>query len=559
MATLKELTDQIPGLDPALTIYTPPTFKPSICDPIVVTDMTPRSAKYCAPTTIPADVKAAALKAAMGDTQKLLNTLNFSAPNEFSNNIAPSGPFNDACTTAYIKALTDLINNDIIPKNNDSQNNVSKLSDYITSFWNSMMIYVYQYTIAYKLHIDGKMNDSDFGKVKSILPDNSASDNVSVSYKTNLSKLIQSIEASISSTNITSYITNPLSIPGIISDGAKKIGKLFDNRITSGLDSNKLLSYSMGSDSLKSGIVYNFSNIFPIPTNDQIKNGSVTAHADMSLVQSAFDSFYASIGDNVKFALVVYYYGNFTSFDWSGAANAIIKGIQTYTTLYNSLLSAYDSIDGSKMESYVKTKVTAIKACGQTVNDTTGDPATDDSKKDINYRTYSASGQPDFTKLKYWKIYSNIINTVGLLPQYWRVGLLIPTPAGIVKVPLPIIWKPLVVIPTPTTLIVVFITIDGMIVSPVIWTLTQKPVANAESKFLVLFRGANQSIKTDTGVKMLNLPIVDNQDTNPALSRTLPFAQDDIPSVERVSLTNPLLLVYVNLWLSVATPFMGIP
>lgn len=561
MATLYELVNQIPGIDPEILTYVSKPFKPTTCDPVVITDVIQNTTKYCAPTTLSAELKAAELKAAINKTQKILDSLSFSAENPFTNGnvVSATEPYNDACSAAYIKAITDLINNDIIPKNNASQEKVSKLPIYIADFWNTIMLFIYGYVISYKMHSDNNISDDDFNNLKSIFPTNDSSDNVSLLYKSNLSRLISAIESSISSVDIGSYITNPLTIPDMIISGASDIGKQFDNRISSNLDGNKMLSYSMGGDTLKSGVVYDFSNTFPIPTDDQIKTGKVKPSADTSLVQKAFDSFYSTIDSITKYAAVMYYYGKYTSFSWSGATQIVSNIKQSLNTNYGLMLSAYDAMDGSKMETYTKSKLTAIKACGQTVVDTTDEAATDTSLKDINHKTYSKSGQPDFTQLKYWKVYSKIINTIGLLPMYWRVGLLIPTPAGILKIPVPIIWKPLVVIPTPLALIVIFITIDGMIVSPVVWTLIQKPIANAESKFLVLFRGANQSIKTDTGVKMLNLPVVGGEDINPALSRILPFEKDDLPSIERTTILNSLLLVYINKWLSVATQYLGIP
>jgi len=49
------------------------------------------------------------------------------------------------------------------------------------------------------------------------------------------------------------------------------------------------------------------------------------------------------------------------------------------------------------------------------------------------------------------------------------VGLTIPTPAGLVKIPLPIIWIPLIAIPGSAGINVIFLTINGLFISPIIF------------------------------------------------------------------------------------------
>lgn len=86
---------------------------------------------------------------------------------------------------------------------------------------------------------------------------------------------------------------------------------------------------------------------------------------------------------------------------------------------------------------------------------------------------------PNQNQLCYWKEFSKIINKVGLLPvpnvsltpelRYWPVGIIIPYPGGLIKIPLPIIWIPLIVISTPLGNIVIFLTVNGLFISPVIF------------------------------------------------------------------------------------------
>jgi hypothetical protein len=87
---------------------------------------------------------------------------------------------------------------------------------------------------------------------------------------------------------------------------------------------------------------------------------------------------------------------------------------------------------------------------------------------------------PTILDFKYWLEFSKILNKVALLPfpkspislRYWPIGLFFPTPAGkLIKIPLPIIWIPLIVIPNPTGVIVIFLTINGSFISPVMFRL----------------------------------------------------------------------------------------
>lgn len=86
---------------------------------------------------------------------------------------------------------------------------------------------------------------------------------------------------------------------------------------------------------------------------------------------------------------------------------------------------------------------------------------------------------PCSNQLCYWAQFSIIANVMGLLPmpnvpqvtqlRYWPVGLTIPSPAGLIKIPLPVIWIPLVVLSTPMGNLVIFLTINGIFISPIIF------------------------------------------------------------------------------------------
>ena len=86
---------------------------------------------------------------------------------------------------------------------------------------------------------------------------------------------------------------------------------------------------------------------------------------------------------------------------------------------------------------------------------------------------------PNHNQLCYWLEFSKIINLIGLLPlpnvpnftqlRYWPVGFIIPYPGGFIKIPLPVIWLPLLVISLPLGNIVIFLTINGIFISPVVF------------------------------------------------------------------------------------------
>ena len=84
---------------------------------------------------------------------------------------------------------------------------------------------------------------------------------------------------------------------------------------------------------------------------------------------------------------------------------------------------------------------------------------------------------PSANDMKYWMQFSKVLNMVNLLPlpkdpsslRYWPVGLVIPTPVKLIKIPLPIIWIPLTTLASPAGQTVIFLTINGLFISPVIF------------------------------------------------------------------------------------------
>ena len=86
---------------------------------------------------------------------------------------------------------------------------------------------------------------------------------------------------------------------------------------------------------------------------------------------------------------------------------------------------------------------------------------------------------PNYTQMCYWLEFSKIATKVGLIPlpnipnatqlRYWPVGFIIPYPGGLIKIPLPIIWIPLISLSSAAGTIVIFLTINGIFISPVVF------------------------------------------------------------------------------------------
>lgn len=111
---------------------------------------------------------------------------------------------------------------------------------------------------------------------------------------------------------------------------------------------------------------------------------------------------------------------------------------------------------------------------------------------------------PNFTQLCYWKEFANLVNLVGLLPipnipnvnqlRYWPVGLIIPYPGGMAKIPLPIIWVPLISISFSIGTFVIFLTINGIFISPIVFFVS----SSGFKQFIISIRGSSNKIGYDS-------------------------------------------------------------
>ena len=178
---------------------------------------------------------------------------------------------------------------------------------------------------------------------------------------------------------------------------------------------------------------------------------------------------------------------------------------------------------------------------------------------------------PPSTSLAYWKKYCKRATTVNLLPTYWPIGIIIPTPAGLIKIPFPIIWTPLAVIPSDLALIVIGITMCGICPGPFIyvvnpgWPFPIGMVGPTESWFVVGNRGPKQ-VDTNTtsevfggDIPTVNIPLKYKKggqtvktnvkiNVGPIVTQLLPFIQDDLPVYERLTMSNVVYLLYLAKW-----------
>lgn len=210
---------------------------------------------------------------------------------------------------------------------------------------------------------------------------------------------------------------------------------------------------------------------------------------------------------------------------------------------------------------YVTNRMKEVPMCGNTLEVPTL-PEFPDTADNPQYKDVDDSDSEDMLKLKYWMKYASRLSVIGLIPKFWAKGLILPS--GLQKVP--ISWIPLVVIPSKSKISVLFLTINGVIVFPVMWELRMneqgllmKDGIKGDNSYLkVGIRGANKKIKSDTGSKVVESLYVEAIDVAPGVTKASPIIVDDLPQFKRLSLSNLPYLSYLNDWCTAAADIMGI-
>ncbi len=143
---------------------------------------------------------------------------------------------------------------------------------------------------------------------------------------------------------------------------------------------------------------------------------------------------------------------------------------------------AIDSINKQIMEELTKLNCEAKEV-----------PAKEEAGKNLNFKNVSKN--PTIFDYAWWVKFSKLATIVNLVPVHWPVGLLIPTPSGLIKVPFPIIWIPLFVAPTDKLIAVIFIGQCGILPCPFIFLqhflpIPLGPFQSNNPYFAIAIRGA---------------------------------------------------------------------
>lgn len=160
----------------------------------------------------------------------------------------------------------------------------------------------------------------------------------------------------------------------------------------------------------------------------------------------------------------------------------------------------------------------------------------------------------------YWMIWTTYLNIISLLPNHWTVGFITPVGAPL---KLPIIYIHLLTIPIGSTNIIIWLSINGLAIAPVVMVVDGK----TKSTWEVLFRGGGQLIEESQGSKPVptgfNIPqFVDGSeavvDTNINITEIAPMLEDAFPPMSRMSPLNPVFLKFLNTVCDSGQKFMGL-
>jgi len=309
------------------------------------------------------------------------------------------------------------------------------------------------------------------------------------------------------------------------------------------------LNFIVGNQS--SGSANEFNNVFRRkPTDDELKNiDSYFLNVDIQ-ANLLSDSIMAT-----GFQSLIYYKSVFILHNSGQISNFSKNFEKSKTELLSSLSYLVDTVSKKDIKKNKQIIIDSIQitCCGKPI--VVDETPVKDSSDDLNNNSFQKPGNPELTDLKYWQKYASQLTLVNLLPIYWTVGVII----GPVKIPMPTVWTAIYCFHTPFNIVVIFLTINGLVVCPVIWVLNMKPIADNQSMLLVLFRGGMQQIKTGTNCEALNQTIVGDVDIAPDISTKSPFKTDDLPTYERLTIANLPYVAYLDKWLKSAKPFMGLP
>lgn len=229
---------------------------------------------------------------------------------------------------------------------------------------------------------------------------------------------------------------------------------------------------------------------------------------------------------------------------------------QTFTSLVESL----DAFDFEQKKYRVLRALSGV-SCYQ--KETEEAQESDESYKSDLYKDIPTdTSSYDFTKPSYWLRWTTYLNLVSILPLHWCVGLI--TPAG-APVKLPVVYVHLKTVSFGGFTLVIFLSVCGLAISPSLLLIDGH--GGIKSTWLLLFRGGNVLIEQNEGSVSVPtgfvLPQSVNEnvatfDTKPELTALAPMLQDAYPPFDRMRLTNPAFLKFLNSCCTKARLFQGL-
>lgn len=136
----------------------------------------------------------------------------------------------------------------------------------------------------------------------------------------------------------------------------------------------------------------------------------------------------------------------------------------------------------------------------------------------------NVSTNPTIFDFAWWKKFSKLATLVNLVPLHWPVGLIIITPAALIKIPFPIIWIPLFVIATEKAICVLFIGQCGILPCPFLFAQHFLPIPvgpfESNNPYFVLAMRGPINISSHTPLASIPFPSVEplSKAINSALS-----------------------------------------
>ena len=138
-------------------------------------------------------------------------------------------------------------------------------------------------------------------------------------------------------------------------------------------------------------------------------------------------------------------------------------------------------------------------------------PAKVEPGKDLNFKNVSKN--PTIFDYSWWVKFSQLATLVNLVPVHWPIGLIIPSPTGIIKIPFPVFWFPIFVAPTDTLIAVLFIGQCGILPCPYLFLQHFLPVPigpfQSNNPYFAVAIGGPVNISSHEPLPPLSLPSFD--------------------------------------------------